>query len=285
MRRLLGLGLALVALLALVSLASRGPRPLGFGGGTEHVGPEFFDYAFTAFVIAFVAGLAAAVVAVGRMRREFQPRPQRAWWRSVVTLAAVLLMLALLARVHGLPHLPGNPGAGAAGGDRSRTLPRDRSVPGARDIRFKWLEAAVAGGVALAALAALALVRRRHPSDGPAEPGDDLAPAAEEVSLLLDYALHDLRAERDLRRAVIAAYARMERTLADHGLPRRRSEAPLEYLERALGRLRASSRAGRRLTDLFEWAKFSDHEVDAAMRDEAVAALTQVRDELRAAAA
>jgi hypothetical protein len=37
-----------------------------------------------------------------------------------------------------------------------------------------------------------------------------------------------------------------------------------------------------RLTALFQWAKFSAHQVDGTMRDEAIAALVEVRDELRA---
>jgi hypothetical protein len=37
-----------------------------------------------------------------------------------------------------------------------------------------------------------------------------------------------------------------------------------------------------RLTDLFEWARFSHHEPEPWMRDEAVEALIAVRDELRA---
>ena len=43
-------------------------------------------------------------------------------------------------------------------------------------------------------------------------------------------------------------------------------EAPLEYLGRALGELRASGAALGRLTGLFQWAKFSSHEVDESMR-------------------
>jgi hypothetical protein len=38
----------------------------------------------------------------------------------------------------------------------------------------------------------------------------------------------------------------------------------------------------RRLTGLFEWAKFSAHDVDPKMRDEAIGALLEVRDELQA---
>jgi len=103
----------------------------------------------------------------------------------------------------------------------------------------------------------------------------------EAVSLALDESLDDLRADPDLRRAIIAAYARMEAAFARAGLPRRPAEAPFEYLERALEALQASAGSVRRLTALYEWARFSHHEPEPAMRDEAVAALVAVRDELR----
>ncbi len=85
-----------------------------------------------------------------------------------------------------------------------------------------------------------------------------------------------------MRRAIVAAYARMEHALRVTGLPRRPAEAPLEYLERALLTLDTSGPSVRRLTDLFEWAKFSHHEPEPTMRDEAIDALIAVRDELRA---
>ena len=63
---------------------------------------------------------------------------------------------------------------------------------------------------------------------------DSLLPALADV---LDETLDDLRAEADPRRAVIAAYARMERALAAYGLPRSPAEAPDEYLQRILADL------------------------------------------------
>ena len=53
--------------------------------------------------------------------------------------------------------------------------------------------------------------------------GDDTGLLAEALADVLEETLDDLRAERDPRRAVIAAYARLERTLAAFGLPRRPS--------------------------------------------------------------
>jgi hypothetical protein len=104
------------------------------------------------------------------------------------------------------------------------------------------------------------------------------------LATLLEESADDLRDEPDLRRAIVAAYARMERALASAGLPRHPSEAPFEYVERALRELDASAHAAHRLTTLFEWAKFSQHEPEPAMRDEAIGALLAVRDELRAPA-
>jgi hypothetical protein len=105
------------------------------------------------------------------------------------------------------------------------------------------------------------------------------------VGQAVDESLDDLRAEPDPRRAVIAAYARLERVLAGHGLPRKPAEAPLEYLGRMLAELSVSDRAARALTDLFERAKFSQHAVGPEMKDEAIDALDTVRDDLLAAQA
>ena len=93
-----------------------------------------------------------------------------------------------------------------------------------------------------------------------------------------------MTADPDLRRAIIAAYSRMERALAGSGMPRHPAEAPFEYIERALSDLDTSAGSAKRLTGLFEWAKFSQHEPGPQMRDEAIDALVDVRDELRRAA-
>jgi hypothetical protein len=72
----------------------------------------------------------------------------------------------------------------------------------------------------------------------------------------------------------------MEDALARSGVARRASEAPFEYMERALLSLETSGDSAERLTDLFEWAKFSQHEPLPEMRDDAIGALLAVRDEL-----
>jgi hypothetical protein len=112
-----------------------------------------------------------------------------------------------------------------------------------------------------------------------------LATPAEALADVLAETLDDLRAEGDPRRAVIAAYARMERALAAAGLPRDAAEAPEEYLQRILADVAVTARAATRLTSLFAWARFSGHDVRPEMKDEAIDTLEQVQAELAAAEA
>ena len=73
-------------------------------------------------------------------------------------------------------------------------------------------------------------------------------------------------------------------------LVRRLNKVPLEELPRwprvsliapARNEERHIEAAVRSLTRLFEYAKFSGHAIDAGMKEEAIAALVSVRDDLR----
>jgi hypothetical protein len=108
-----------------------------------------------------------------------------------------------------------------------------------------------------------------------------LARLAGRLQEAVEESLEELEAEPDPRRAVIAAYARMERSLERVGLPRARHEAAFEYLGRLLGLLGAPAAPVRRLTDLYQVAKFSEHPIDEAMKRQAIDALSELRDELR----
>ena len=106
---------------------------------------------------------------------------------------------------------------------------------------------------------------------------------ADALVLALDETLEDLHADLDPRSAVIAAYAHMERVLAQFGLPRSPSEAPREYLRRVLPGIGAGGESVERLTALYERARFSPHTIDGDMKDEAIGALEALRDELQGA--
>jgi hypothetical protein len=147
----------------------------------------------------------------------------------------------------------------------------------ARGPHVVWPLAIGIGSVIAAAIAIAVLVERRR------DRRDALTPKQlKELRDALDEAIEDLRRDPDPRRAVVAAYARMEQALSVYGLPRKAAETPYEYLRR-VGRELEAEEPVAALTELFEVAKFSEHSVDEGMRRRAIDALTAVRREVRAA--
>ncbi len=138
----------------------------------------------------------------------------------------------------------------------------------------------IALGAALATLLAFWLAQRARRRALPPRSRTQPAPTLDEV---LADTVDDLRLEPDPRRAVVAAYARLERALTAAGHPRLESDAPGEYLGRVLREAEVSPRAVSRLTALFAQAKFSQHDVGEEMRNEAIEALEEVREDLRTA--
>jgi hypothetical protein len=98
---------------------------------------------------------------------------------------------------------------------------------------------------------------------------------------VLDDAIGEATAEADPRRAVVVAWARVERLLAEHDAGRRPFEAPFEYAVRAAAAVGLDAGALERLAGLYEWARFSVNEVTTAMRRDAIEGLTEVRERLR----
>jgi Domain of unknown function (DUF4129) len=277
-RRLLPLGLAVAGLLALAGIASHG-RPLT---GSRGNGPTatFFDYVFTTVILVAVAMAVVFLVVVTSTKPKGRPKAGLRKWDLAAVLMGIVTSLALgYLLLHFHYQRPQNAAIDPGPAAGKPVLPQHAIPPNGRAAHVRWDEVlVVAFVVAVLAVALVARARRRPPGSWRLHSQESLAAA-------LDESLDDLRNEPDLRRAIIAAYARMERTLAAAGLPRRASEAPLEYLGRALGALDGSAASVARLTQLFEWAKFSQHAPEPAMRDEAIDALVAVRDELRAPAA
>jgi hypothetical protein len=225
--------------------------------------------AVTMVLFALVYGGAYGSVALERRRRSSTMRVLTSVTIVIVAIFAVVAIRKAWADRFGNDPRPD--AAQVAPGDRAEAQGRDAE----RTLDWRFVGGAFVVALVGSAYAARLLLRTSH------EPGlpDDPAAAVAEI---LDDTLDDIRDERDPRRAVVAAYARMERALAAHGVPRARSEAPAEYLERALEELSASASSASRLTRLFEWARFSDHDVGPEMKEEANRALEAVRDELTA---
>jgi hypothetical protein len=265
--------LAIVVLLGIVAFASRGHEAPGVGSGGQRGPVQYLvDIVFTLLIVAGIG----VVIALALMHATTKREIKRSSFRSVVAIGvfAVLLSLALFL----LPrlHLGLRQGLGPA---QISQLPSasESNFRKAKQPVFHWSAAAGTGALLLAILA-VAIARERRRRLGAARDWS----VAKQIADDLDDTLDDLRAEPDARRAIIAAYARMERSLALHGLPRRESEAPLEYMARVLADLRASRKAVGRLTDLFAVAKFSDHAISPGQKVMAIEALESIRDDLRA---
>jgi hypothetical protein len=281
-RRLLPIGLVVTALLVVAGIASHG-RPLSTGKGS---GPtaSFFDYVATTFWIVALATVVVVVVVLLTSGKPAPGAPRRGRWNLVSGLAmffaacGIAYLLSTTKFQDRLRKIEQR--AHQQQGQQPGTLPHAKASPGERrNAQIRWDEVAIV--LVLVAGVGVWLYLRREKRK-PLRPLVQRRRAA--VARALDDSLDDLRGDPDIRRAIVAAYARMERALAGAGVARRPAEAPYEYLTRALSELDAGAGAAGRLTDLFERAKFSHHEPAERMRNDAIDALVAVRDDLQATA-
>jgi hypothetical protein len=275
--------LAVLVLLAIVAFASRS----GLGHTSQaKPAPGYVNYAFTAFLILFVLAIPVAVWSFfmqaregGYQRRSFKSRVVQ----NLLTVAFFLLLgiiIFYIKRHHG--HIFGSNNALKNPAEALKNAHAPQK-PSKYSPHFEWLVFWIA--VALASLmAATYVINRRRRKRGRPAPLPQTT-VAEDLAASMSEAIDDLEAEPDARAAVIAAYARMEGVLTRHGLRRKPSETPLEYLRRILLGLTARADAVARLTSLFELAKFSRHDIDSSMKHEAIGALREIRDDLQEAPA
>jgi hypothetical protein len=279
---LLLLGAGLLLLLGLVAAVSRAHHTPGGHAGIHSPPSGVGDYVFSIFLM-LVVGLTIFLLWLWFSERDMlaqQRQPRRGSLRAFAFLAIFAVIAVGLSHVRALRNLrKHSPLAKINPGKRAKVLTDAQKAKGEEQPpEFKWLPVFIATGASMAVLGVIGVRSVRRSRRGLVE-GFLLE---QEFEGLVEDTLADLYAETDPRKAIIAAYARVERLFGSYGIPRELSEAPVEYLERALPELRASGTALRRLTALFAWAKFSAHDVDRSMRDEAIGALVEVRNELRA---
>lgn len=273
-------GAVLLAGAVLVGLAGASAGLFGDLHGAERRSPLLgriaFDVAVGVLLAYVVVVFGLTVWAVATSSPESRRLPER---QRRTGLELIVLILIVLAASAGLARLRQA---------EEPTQPRDVEEADAAapepagdgdDPTSGTTDALVIGLVAAGLLAGLTVylvgTRRRT-----LDVVDERSPAAGPLAAAAAAAAADLRLEDDPRRAVVAAYLRMDAHLAEHGFGRRPSEAPLEHLARVLDDAGIPPAPSGRLVELFERARFSSHPVDRAMRDEALAHLETVRDHL-----
>jgi len=279
---------AVVVLLTGVALTS---RPRGAASlQAPPILPAIFINAATFVVVSlgFLTAVLLITVFSPRKRRKRRPDDPPEWeyeeplptsWIEKLVMAAMLLLL-LAGCVAALVIWWKMPGAAVPAAQQlppglPRPLPASPlSTPPAPIYGAEWLPLAV--GLAIIAVVTGATVLLRPRKRGTLEAREVVTTVNEAIGDAMD----ELDRDSDPRRAVIAAYARMERVLRDAGLPRRPFEAPFEYLGRVLRQARVSGTAVHRLTELFERAKFSHHVINVTMKAEAAEALHIVQAQL-----
>jgi uncharacterized membrane protein len=271
----------LVALLAVVSVAARsGDHGRSLPGGSVAGVAGHHALAWVLLVIAPIATvLGLTVFLYSQVMRRRDPEliaaRRRARRRLMVMVAVLAALLAYRLRTGrnplGFLHVR-NPFANVAPPDPSRAH-RHVAAHGGGFATIDW----VLAGLTWLAIVAAAVVVYRRMRRAREEPRTAAPVEADDATA--DAGLARLRAERDPRRAVIGAYALMDRLMTDRALGRRKSEAPLEYLGRmtaaGFGRIAALGR----LTRLYARARFSTHPVDAGMQAEAVDAVEAIAAE------
>lgn len=287
----LTLGFVLLGVVALASTSR-------FGGGGSVSSPA-------GYVLVAVAGLVVlcAFFAAGWVGGQVAFRGTSVRGKALVFMGMGAAVLAALFMIVVLPRLGSEgPWVPASGGRRCMNafffwlhFPDRRDELFSHPERFCWASGAGRGGgggagaptelsaliavvagsavvVLLAGAVMLAFVVRRS------RRGVSVAVGKEDAAVLeaaLDDSLDDLRQERDVRRAIVACYARMERALASSGRARRAHETPLEFLRRVLERV--AHEPGLVLTELFERARFSVEPMGESDKRSAIDALEALR--------
>jgi Domain of unknown function (DUF4129) len=196
-------------------------------------------------------------------------------WTAGKTVAVVLLALAIFC-VAALPLLSRASARSQTptGLNPSATKSLEHRGGKAYDsLHLGWLLLPMAVAFAVLTPAAV-LIRRRLQRE--------LEPASDEPSELgvVRASIAALESEHEPRRAILRAYAQMEHAFRDVEMARARDETASEFLARTTQRLPQGAGAAAELTERFEEARFSTHQLTETDRDLALASLRRVEEEL-----
>jgi hypothetical protein len=157
-----------------------------------------------------------------------------------------------------------------------------------QQIDLSWLGNVIATALLLAVCVLVFLVLRwgwLHRWRAPERPQDV------DFDVLPDRLVEAMRADADAqvlavdqgtpRNAIVACWLRLQEVATEAGLPPSPAETSTEFVVRALHTLDLDPRAIGSLAALYREARFSEHELGEAARDDARSALETLRDDLR----
>jgi len=261
------------------------------------------DWTFVAALAAAVLiaiAVVTAIVLLGRSPGKGAKKvlPGELNWREALLMtvvSAVILALAFSTRFISIPGFDFSFAFWAQGEDQAGA-PAAEAAPPALD--WSWTSAtarwlfeiltsvfgiiSLVAGLILLVFALVVLKARERARMLEAEREDPLGDA---VAAAAEESLDDLEAGGDPRAAIIKCYARFERSLAAAETQRAAWQTPLEFMRTALAALPLGAGDVERLTHLFERARFSEHPIDDADRQAAVASLGAIRAALESRAA
>ena len=236
-------------------------------------------------VLMAVAALLAVIglVLLVYLRPNLQPALGTRRTQSIRMLLLLAVVIVLLAIAFGPQETdedesPAEPEPASTVQQQQVGVADDRGGDASQiDVVALLLFGVIAGAVLLRSRrrAAVAAAGIGDEHDEPIE--TDLGPA-------IDEATHLLRSGMDPRMAVLAAYAGLERALAERGQHREPAETPTEHMARVLATVPVLTAPAVRLGQLYELARFSDHPISGADRQRAADELAQARRALVALA-
>jgi heme/copper-type cytochrome/quinol oxidase subunit 2 len=277
---------AAAALVTIVALASRSTSVISsateLDTGFALTAVEVVGY--VAAIVGLVAFLPTIVVLRAQRRQMLASGSaggnSAPWWTRIGGLVVTLVSLAIqIVIVVYVVDLLRTRGFGTNDGQLDPPTGLDPNGLGTSRDSASLLIALVI--VTILAVVALALAFRWRLRD--AADRDQTLDRRARTEQAVEVGLDALRRDPDPRRAIIAAYAAMERSLSHAGLGRKPWEAPIEYLRRVLAGTLGAPADVQTMTHLFEVAKFSQHAVDESMRTSAIGALERIRAATRAA--